>query len=250
MFYNGANHALTKLTVRQVVIRWVASPDKPKTFRRNLAGRYRYFMPYFVPSPDTCSVELVYGINGLYCENTFYVRGPSDGFWDTAALADIALVFEGWFNTELSDRLSTDLTLASIKAREMASETGHYYERLPFASYGRVASPALPNNVSIAVSLRTGFVGRSNRGRNFLVGIPESKVVGNSADASWCNDVLNNYDTLLSTLVAHSPSLSLVVYSRRSGGAWRSVASTPEVNNVVFTDTVIDSQRRRLHAHP
>jgi len=115
---------------------------------------------------------------------------------------------------------------------------------LPAAGSGGTIQ--LPNNVTLAFTLRTAFRGRSFRGRVYHVGISEAAVTGNVMSGSALDQALAFYTGLIALAGdVGEPIHKLVVLSYFTGGAVRpSPVATPVTS--ISTDGVIDSQRRRL----
>jgi hypothetical protein len=110
---------------------------------------------------------------------------------------------------------------------------------------GSLGDPALPNNVTVAASLRSNLTGRSARGRWYWQGLTEPQVTGNAIAAG----VLTSIDAALTNLQSSIDG---------AGFAWVIVSfftnNAPRVGgpvyftvvDIVFVDDVVDSQRRRL----
>lgn len=108
---------------------------------------------------------------------------------------------------------------------------------------GTLTGNALPSEVTIAISLRTGFTGRSRRGRVYHVGIGEDNADGDFISSGYENNLITAYVDLLSA--AQAQDWTWVVASMVSEGAPRlGVLQTP-ITQIVITDRVVDSMRRR-----
>jgi hypothetical protein len=118
-------------------------------------------------------------------------------------------------------------------------------------AFGDLNDAPLPNNVTLTVSFRTANRGRSFRGRNYVVGLGETQVAGNTVAPS----VITAFDGIYSQLLA-SPVAAIatwVVVSRFSGVDPVTKEPIPRVTgiatpitSVTVVDNVVDSQRRRL----
>jgi hypothetical protein len=104
---------------------------------------------------------------------------------------------------------------------------------------------------TFVVSFRTDLRGRSFRGRNYVIGLTEDMVDGNSLEAGVSEPWRLAY-AHLGTLVADI-DWTWVVVSRFSGVSGSPPEPTPRVagvttpiTSVVVVDQFIDSQRRRL----
>jgi len=104
---------------------------------------------------------------------------------------------------------------------------------------------APPNNVTLAISFRTGLTGRSARGRNFWPGLVASTVTDNEVSAVAANQIAGWYEASFLPPGGIS-DWTWVVISRFSGGAPRVSGIVTPITQVVIVDTVVDSQRMRL----
>lgn len=102
-----------------------------------------------------------------------------------------------------------------------------------------------PNNVTLAISFRSGMTGRSFRGRNYLPGIPGSAISDNRVSSILANLFAGAYEILMGE-DAIATGFTWGVISRRTGGALRAAGIVTPITQVVIVDTVVDSQRRRL----
>jgi len=111
---------------------------------------------------------------------------------------------------------------------------------------GTLASPALPNHVTVATTHRTALRGKSFRGRSFWIGLAESQVTANTVASGTVSSIGIFWEN--ARLLDSSPTADFwrqVVLSYVSNGA---VRATPVATPVTSfsTNPTIDSQRRRL----
>jgi hypothetical protein len=110
---------------------------------------------------------------------------------------------------------------------------------------GTNTSDPLPNHVALCVSFRTNGRGRSARGRNYVSGFGEDAASGNTFSGTIANPIAQGYAALINS-ATYTLDWEWVVYSRYENGDPRTEALIAPVDNVVLTDLVVDSQRRRL----
>jgi len=198
----------------------------------------------FVPVADTVEVELFQRLHGQEIENTQYWR--LDGGLTTGAVIDLWNNLLVWWTTTFSTPLSGDLTLHGGKFTDLSSETGFsldFNAPTPNPSGGD-PSPALPGNAAITVSFRTPNRGRSFRWRNYVAGLPESQVTGNTVSLAVTTALQAAYTQLLS-LPLDDP-WEWVVVSRVADGAPRVTGVATAITSATVVDQFVDSQRRRL----
>lgn len=198
----------------------------------------------FIPVADTVLAEIRQELFGQRIENTLYFRmvGGS-GIAESTGLANDLIV---WWTTLLSQFLSLDLTLREVTITDLSTATGYSVTvGAPTPNpTGDIAVPALPGSVAACVSFRTTNRGRSFRGRNYVAGLPENAVEGNTLSPTTRNGIVNSYGGIASTVVSFP--WEWVVVSRYSNGAPRVAGTATLVSAVVMTDDFVDSQRRRL----
>lgn len=152
-----------------------------------------------------------------------------------------------WETAQGSQIRATTTGLNRIIATDLTTATSPVVDRqvLPVIS-GIGASQQCPNNVTVAVAIRTALRGRSYRGRIYHIGMPITHCVGSQLLAAERTDYTTRYSLLLALGVA--PIFHLGVLSRvqnkvrMANGIWtQATAITIDVN--------LDSQRRRLPGH-
>lgn len=196
----------------------------------------------FVPIPNTARVELRFTQDGQQLANVFHVRAPAP--LTVEDLETIATVFVDWYDS-FRTVVCNAVTLREIDLRDLTTASGIgilYNTGLPLV--GTIASPALPNNVTVAVKWGTGLTGRSFRGRTFHIGLSEGQVVNSAVDSAFAPPILSGYNALPPLIKAQN--YLLVVASRYTNNAPRPVGVTTEILTAAYADTTIDSQRKRL----
>jgi hypothetical protein len=178
-------------------------------------------------------------------ENTLYF-GNFTGSGSSNELTLLGDDIMSWWINQMMPLLVQQYILREVYVVDMSSDTAPTATVTPGSeTTGSVTSPSMPNNVALCVSFRTAGRGRSSRGRNYISGFGEGAVEGNRIASSVANDIKAVYQSLLDPAI-FVIDWTWVVYSRYENKQPRSVASTPAVEAVVLTDTIVDSQRRRL----
>lgn len=196
----------------------------------------------FVPAQFVMQVELVGTLHAQVVENTLYVRRSTG--WNQTQWDILASIVEQLAN-DLSASLSQQLAWTRVDGTDLTSQTAPTYSTV-FANpiTGNLSSPALPGSVAFCVSFRTAGRGRSSRGRNYVPGLAEDQVTGNSLSLAVISGLLASYSAFNAALP--DESMEWGVLSRVSGGLPRSAGLFQPVTSVVATDINVDSQRRRL----
>lgn len=199
----------------------------------------------FVPAAAVAEVELRCTLAGQRVENTLYWRLTAGGTPTPVQVETLTEDLYAWFIANYLPQSSASLTLRSLYGRDLTTASGAVHERVSApGEVGGVGGNAASNNVSLCLSFKTGLAGRSNRGRNYMMGIPASSVAGNLISGPYMTAMLDAYNELIDP--AFSPGWKWGVLSRFSGGAPRAAGVFTLINSVGFYDDVVDSMRRRL----
>jgi len=204
----------------------------------------------FVPVPNTLMVETVFEQGGQIVENTSYWERP-DG-WSLEVVQGFIGAVRTLIQEELMPLLSTTIQLVRLVGTLLDAADALSYTLTvspPFG--GSAAGTALPNGSSYTISFLTAGRGRSNRGRNYIAGIPVTGTVDNNhVDPDFRTGLLSFYESLRALGVPSSTFM--VVVSRFSGVDGdgkpipREVGVTSTITSFATFDDVLDSQRRRL----
>lgn len=196
----------------------------------------------FIPVANTMQTSLIFQYGTQRAQNVMYFEkdGPIVGA-DFDILGDAVRI---WWNDNLKSIMDADYSLVQISMADLTYQDAigfDYTQNLPIA--GTDPGNALPSNVACCVKLVTGFRGRSFRGRQFLMGLTDTRVVGNTIQSGYVGGALAAYDALLGGGVP--AGWTWVVVSRYHNNAPRSAGMTTPIIGVSI-ENVVDSQRRRL----
>lgn len=198
----------------------------------------------FIPVPKTCSVEMIFVSNGEKCENVYHVS--RDTIWDTASMSTLAGTFITWWDTNWRAHIPPSVSLQNVVVKNLETDTSPGVELstgLPHAGSDGARDPT-PNNVTYAVSWHTALRGRSYRGRTFHIGCENIQTASGVMSASDVANFTNYYTALITAVAIISPN-RLVVVSKFSNKAPRSVGVATEIISCSINNHT-DSQRRRL----
>lgn len=151
-----------------------------------------------------------------------------------------------WFTGNLLPLLSPDYVYEQTVATGLRTESDlTFTSDTASGTAGGAIVASDPNNVTLAVSFRSGVTGRSFRGRNYVPGLPGSAISNNRVSATLANNIAGAYEILMGT-DAVATGFTWGVISRRTNNAPRVAGIVTPITQVVIVDTVVDSQRRRL----
>jgi len=196
----------------------------------------------YIPVPETAEVRLTYVTPGGIAENVLNFQ--KDGGWDGGALTALADSVKDNWESLMTGLYGNDISLDTVTATDISTATGGQVV-VPAGISGGAAGPAMPMNVTIAVSLHTAFRGRSYRGRSFQVGVPGVIVTGSTISTGTATTIQETWQAFIDAISSDVLGANLVIVSRCQGGDWLTTAvTTPVIGFSV--DTTLDSQRRRL----
>jgi len=196
----------------------------------------------FVPAPNIVMVEIVALKDGQIIENRFHVdvlHVPTD-----ADLGAIQPVVTAWISASYAPLLPAEVTITGLKLTSLHVQNGPF-RTVSLSVAGTQTGGAMPNEVTLCVSLRSAVRGRSARGRWYLLGVPKSAMATeNRVSTTYRNAAVGALQTLITALGAISAPMMVVSY--RNNNAPR--VGGPVYFLILFsvtTDDVVDSQRRR-----
>lgn len=198
----------------------------------------------FIAAPNVVKVELRYVCLDQQVENVIHFRKVDASEITLADMDQIGQAVVEWHETSVQPGQHPGCWLMSLHMSDLTTDSGivvDYTAGLPHQ--GEYATgAALPNNVTVAVKLATPYRGRSYQGRQYVIGMSEELINGNTIVPTTYTSYTNAYSALIGILL---PDWALVVVSYQVNKTPRTVAHSTAVTSVKVNQT-IDSQRRRL----
>lgn len=196
----------------------------------------------FVPALNTARISLNWQDNsGNTAVNVIHVRNLL-GTANAGFMSDMFDSIETWMTGVHDTIVSTAWYLRDLEAISLNEEDGAVLSRFVNLQ-GAKASTPMPAQNTVAVSLRSGFAGRSRRGRIYFVGLTEEDTIGDQIVPALTTGLINSYNTLRSNLLANDGEW--VVASFVSDGAPRATALLTPITEIVLVNDYIDHQLRR-----
>lgn len=197
----------------------------------------------FQSAPNTVEVNPRFVGDGVPMENamTFSRAGGYD-LADITALADAV---QAWVISDYLPLVNNLVTSTGtyVKGLEFAEDV--QYTALTGAGTAGAVGSAMANNVTKAITLRSGLTGRSSRGRLFAVGLSATQLNGvASIEQSYVDDIIAALEAL--KVIIEALGWIWVIVSRYHNNAKRAVAVNFNVNAFGTSDLTTDSMRGRL----
>jgi len=198
----------------------------------------------FIPSTGTAKVAITWSLFGQTLINTLWFQSISGDPWNNSDLDTLAFQAWAWAEGSLTAILSNDISLTLVEAVDQSFAGSAYGSYTTSPANGDIVSQSLPTGSCLTIKFATGLTGRSNRGRNYISGLPEVRVADNAMDSTFTTSLVAAYEDIpASTWVNDAYH---VVCSHFADGAPRETAVVNAVTGYIVVDANIDSQRRRL----
>jgi len=203
----------------------------------------------FVPGATVVQVKLEGRVDNCQTINDLYFSLP--GGYILSDIESLVTNLQGWMELSLGSLLSEDWSGVAVHARALNAPSSYVVDRANIFT-GGVTGEAAPNNVAGCISFRTGFGGRSMRGRNYVPGLPNSVVTLNTMSEEFMTNVAGAYNLMVVGGGALPGGWIWGVFSQYSGV---DISGNPiprvagvftEIQNALFVDPTVDSMRSRL----
>lgn len=195
----------------------------------------------FINTPNVARCAIRYTLFGQDIVNTLWFRNTVDNSQDPVVIADLALDLANWAEANLLPELSEDISIQDVTATSQDTSTSPSVLQ-PISGVGGLAGASLPSTVCFTIKFNTAQRGRSGRGRNYIGGLRESDVAGNTFSSTRATAITAVYNTLIS---APFGNWEWVVVSFWEDLVERSQGFAQTVTVCTFANLFIDTQRRR-----
>jgi hypothetical protein len=170
-----------------------------------------------------------------------------EGGYAESDLDDLATAVGAVVDTVWKPLWAEDVNFLYVEVTGLDDETDLHILDNTYAGGGEVTGGfTLPDNVTKAITLRSGFTGRSARGRVFWIGAKAADLSGDenifttAALNAWVSAV---DDVRAAILVAN---WTPVIVSRFHNGSKRETGVTQAWTNTGYYDSSVDARRDRL----
>lgn len=200
----------------------------------------------FQPVDYTCGVVVKNKLPGSqdFLVDLAFNRGAAEP--SQLEMVALATTIDGWWSTQILPYLCATVSYVEVIVTQLALQYGFQVFSANSAGVGGVGTEQAPNAQAACISLRTGTRGRSFRGRNYLSGVPNADIDVNTLSPTFMSNIANGYNTLRPGEAYDPTPFTWCVVSRYFGGVLRTPKGvTTPIVNALFTDDIIDDQRRR-----
>jgi hypothetical protein len=198
----------------------------------------------FIPAPNLVTAEVFALKDGQQIENRFTIdvlTTPTDAIVD-----DVANIVDVWAQAHYFHHLPNTVSLRGVQATDVSVANGSQHLITPEGSVvGTLDAPAMPNEVTLCLQLKTGSRGRSARGRCYILGLARSDVTGeNTFWSVRATDLVADFTALKAAIDGAGWSWVVASYvanrvPRPGGPVYFPILS------VAFQDLIVDSMRSR-----
>lgn len=200
----------------------------------------------FQAVPNTCEIDVIYTLNGVGVQNSFYAK-----FTAGYVLADLILLaaaIDNAINPTFLNQMPVEVSYVRTEVRGLGVENDLTAEDNFSAGPGVHAGSVLPNNVTFAIKKTSGLTGRSARGRTYWIGVPKTQLDPldeNLVLAAWAAAAVAAV-TQIRVDTNAVPGADAVLVSRFAGGVQRATGITFPWTGEINVDLRVDTQRGRL----
>jgi hypothetical protein len=196
-------------------------------------------------------LTLVQNLHGQIIQNGYYFTNR-DLFNDNDTAAQLGLLinhFTLFIMPHLKNMQSQELVYRAMVANQVVPINGPIVESVIETSQGNLADESLPSYCAAVCTLRSGFGGKSNRGRSFYAGICETDTQGSRLSPDLLALLQNLGNQLISTFndAAGINPFVYVIYSRKMGDSesGHPTAGGIRVIRQAIARSVLGTQRHR-----
>lgn len=201
-------------------------------------------MAQFIPVPGVSQFNLELAWRNVPVANTLYFRHDDGSIPTSQWHINTAVALAAWWNTSLRQFLTNEITLRSILAVDLSSQTSPSYRRvLDPALTGALAAESVQNTNALCIRFTSDARGKGSRGRNYIPGLPQSTLVDNR----WLNTTLDAMTQIYTDMRddLSEGGAAHVVVSRYLNNQPRSIGIARTVTGAGFSTNLVATQRNR-----
>lgn len=197
----------------------------------------------FQPAPNTVQALIGYLMDDIPVSNVLNFQMPSG--YVQADLDALSELVDQWVHDSIIPNLSNGIVYQRTEVKGLEALVDLISVNDTNGGDIGAGGARQANNVAKAFTLRSGFTGRSARGRIFLGGIDTSWMTStNHVSQAFVDEIIEALEALID--LANAIGWFLVIVSRYTGGVKRATAVNYLVTSVGVSDLTVDSMKGRL----
>lgn len=186
-------------------------------------------------------LTLAYNLHGQKCQNGFYFSNRIDLHDQEAFIATAPQTLGVHFGNFLLPKIkllqNQEVHYEALVVVQLIPSEGPVFEFPVANDSGAQGNESLPSFVAAVLSLRTGFAGKSNRGRLYFAGIPEDHALNSELNADSFTALSDIGNELISIYgpTGSEGHFHHIVFSKKHGysnGVW-STAGIRKINQYI-----------------
>jgi len=197
----------------------------------------------FQSAPNTVEINPRFVGDGVPMENaiTFFRSGG----YDLSDLTTLVDAVQAWVISDYLPLMNNLVTSTGTYGKGLEFEEDVQYTGVTGAGTAGGVANAQANNVTKAITLRSGLTGRSSRGRFFVIGLSSNQLNGVATiEQSYIDDIIEALEAL--KVIIEALGWVWVIVSRYKNNVKRTTAVNFAVNTFGTSDLTTDSMRGRL----
>lgn len=197
----------------------------------------------FQSAPDCVEAVFNASYEGVPIANVVNFKFPSA--YGQSDLDALATAMDTWVGAEYLPLVNAGVGYLDVAVRGLTSAIDMFSVNGAHAGVGGLTGGYVTGNVTACISIRTGFTGRSARGRFYAWPANLAQLASTN---HWGNAYLTNLINALYQMKSDAAGIgwAMIVLSRRHLGAVRPTAVGLPVTSFLSTDSTVDTQRGRL----
>lgn len=194
---------------------------------------------------------------GDTAENVLHFYKGSNVAWTSTELTTLANGLDTWSTTgdgsgdSFVAQLPTTDTMVAIVCRDLTTQTGPEITKV-VSHAGLNTNPAMADGLTKAFTLRSGMVGRSNRGRVYVIHVCTNELAAGTVNSMSATDLtarIAAWNSLIAATVALNAAWYWCVLSRQQNKIILGSGVGVKIQSVGYSHVFLDYQRRRAPGH-
>jgi len=197
----------------------------------------------FQSAPNTAELVIKGDISGKGVANVINFYNPFG--YDQSDIDALATLGDAWVGSDYIPLFANSVTYNECLVRGLTDIIDLTGSAAANTGPGTLSGSAMPANASVCITMRTGFTGRSARGRFYAWPFSSSVLATSQSVTSGYVDDLADALNLLRSQAA-SAGWTMSVLSRYTLGSARPLGICTAITDCVGRNVLVDSARRRL----